>query len=199
MSDRPAVCDELTLFSSRPWRADFAARFLDRELRGLADAADANDDAVVPTAGQFIPPEERAAPGGLERLAALSYETVAVDIAFVDLTAGNGELNAFKARKDVAVLLGGSIASAVVLSIAPRRDAAETSVAELELRRAQTLVTALAAIFARRGDSIAADLDGALYSAEELLTLALRRGSKAASWNARVAAFGATQRDAAAV
>jgi hypothetical protein len=189
LSPHAALCDELIVFSSRPWRADFAARFLERELNGLAEAANENDDPVVPGDGRLVPAGERDAPGTLERLAVLSYRTVDIEVGFVDASCGDDMRAKIEARKDIEALLGRSVASAVVFSIVPRADEAAVEPLEREIRRAQTVATALGAAFAQRGDSVACDIFGAVFAADDLLRLALRRCGTSASWNARVASF----------
>jgi hypothetical protein len=190
ISARPAIYDELTVYSSRPWRADFAARFIEREVDALVQAANDNDDPVVCEEGDFVAPDERGAAGELERLMILSYETVEVEIGFVVGTCIDDRLrSSFDGRKDVEALLGRPIASAVVFTIAPRDPHAESDVSALELRRAETVVTALAAMIAGRGEAVAADVSGAVYAADDLLRAALRRSGKSASWNARAASL----------
>jgi hypothetical protein len=187
-SDRAGICDELTIFSSRPWRADFAAAFLERELKGLVEARE-SADPIVPPQIKIFGGGERGEPGGLERLASLAYDTVEVDVGFLDVAAAGDDLRArIEARPDVAAMLVRPIANAIVIAFGDSAaDAAEPGFA-LEMRRAETIATALGAAIAKRGESIATDVLGTLYDAEELLTLALRRCGKSASWAARVAA-----------
>lgn len=189
LSQREGACDELTVFSALPWRADFALSFLQRTLEELADAADRSSDPIVPPQGAFCGDEERGQPGTLQPLVRLFYETVEIEVSFLDATAAGGEFGALVgARADIAALLGRPIRSALVLSFGSRGEGAEPERFDLEMRRADTFVTALAAICARRGECIASDAAGSLYDLDELLALALHRRGKSASWRARVAA-----------
>jgi hypothetical protein len=186
-SDRAGTCDELTIFSSRPWRADFAASFLERELTGLAQARESGDP-IVPLQVNTFAGDERGAPGGLERLASLAYDTVEVEVGFIDVAvAGDDVRGRIGARPDVAAMLARPIANAIVIAFGGRAGEAPEPDFVLEMRRAETIATALGAAIARRGESIATDVFGTLYDTEELLALALRRCGKSASWAARVA------------
>jgi len=189
-SGRGGVCDELTVFSIRPWRADFAASFLQQQLGGLADAARYNDDPVIPPDQDVFDADERGEAGSLQRLATLSYATVDIDVSFVDVSSADADMrDLVESRKAIEGVLGRPIASAIVIAYGNRDDDTASAQFELEMRRAETLATVLAAAFAERGDSAGADVAGALYAASELRELALRRCGKSASWNARVAAF----------
>ncbi|MGD0472458.1 MAG: hypothetical protein ABSB70_04505 [Candidatus Velthaea sp.] len=190
-SNRQGVCDELIVFSSRAWRAEFAATFLERELDGLSIAARTTADPIVPlAAARAFSNEERSAPGKLQRLASLSFEAVDLDIAFLDITCSDADLRPLVlARTDIETLLGRPPASAVVIAYGNRGDDPESDTFALEMRRAEALATTLAAAFADRGDCVATDVAGALYAAEDLQQLARRRCGKSASWNARVAEF----------
>lgn len=192
LSGRRDVFDELTVFSTRPWRAEFAVTFLERELVGLAEAARYNDDPVVPAGGQLFSSAERAEPGTLERVATLSYDSVDIDVGFLDVTCARDDVRSrVDARKDIAALLGGPIAHAIVIAFGNRVSDAELDGPGLEIRRAETVATALAAAFARRDASVTSDALGALYSPDDLQVLALRRCGKSLSWNARVASVAA--------
>jgi hypothetical protein len=181
--------DELTLFCGLTWRADFASSHLEHALEELADAAERSEDPIVPVKGAFCTEGERGEPGTLQPLVRLAYETVELEVAFLAVTpAGDGVHPLVAARRDVEVLLRGPIQSALVFTFWNRDGDAKSERSALEMRRADTLATALAAIFARRGDCIAADAAGSLYDLEDLLALALHRRGKAASWTARVAA-----------
>jgi hypothetical protein len=183
------VRDELTVFSSLAWRADFAFSYLERALEELADAAERSEDPIVPVEGAFCTEEERGEPGTLQPLVRLAYETVELEVAFLGATpTSEGVHPLVGARRDVEALLRGPIQSAVVFTYGNRSAEAKSDRSALEMRRADTLATALAAIFARRGDCVAADAAGSLYDLDELLALALHRRGKAASWTARVAA-----------
>jgi hypothetical protein len=196
LSGREGVCDELTVFSTRPWRADFAATFLKRQLAGLGDAARYNDDPIVPVNREMFAGDKRGEPGSLERLAMLSYEKVDVEIAFIDVTcAGDDIREHLESRKDVEAVLGRPIASAVIVAFGNRDNDTESDLFGLEMRRAETLATVLAAAFAERGDCVAGDVAGALYAAHDLFELALRRCGKSTSWNARVASFASDSLD----
>ncbi len=195
VAEREGVCDELIVCFGRPWRADFAARFLARELAGLSEGAVANDDPIVPQNGELLSSDESAGSVPFGRLAALAYETVEIEIGFVDVAGlGAAVENSLGARRDVDVLLGRPVASAVVIAFGNRGPDMESDRFMLEMRRAETLATALAASFAARGESIATDAAGVLYSAPELSALALRRCGKSHSWNARAAAGSAAAR-----
>jgi hypothetical protein len=186
-SGRGGICAELAVFSSRPWRAEFASTFLRRELGGLAAGGRHSGDPIVPDRGDVFSVEDADVTAGCVKLATLSYDTVDVDVGFVDGTQAGDELRAaIEARTDVAALLGRPIAGVVVFAFGNRGDDTESDVFALEMRRAETLVTTLAAAFAARGDAVAADIMGALYSADELRILALRRSGTSVSWNARV-------------
>lgn len=190
LSGRGGICAELVVFSSRPWRADFASTFLRRELSGLADGGRHSSDPIVPDRGDVFPFEAGDEAAGYTKLATLSYETVDLDVGFVDGTRAGDELRtAIEARKDVEALLVRPIAGAVVFAFGNCGDDTESAVFALEMRRAETLATTLAAAFAARGDAVAADIMGTLYSADELRVLALRRSGTSVSWSARVNAL----------
>jgi hypothetical protein len=190
-SGRQGVCDELVVCFGRPWRADFAARFLARELAGFADAANSNVDPIVPSGGKLSSDVKDGEDGPLRRLASLWYETVDIDVAFLDVDrlSKDGEPG-IAGRQDLAAVLGRPVASAIVIAFGNRGPDTESEDFGLEMRRAETLATALAASFAARGESVTTDVGGTLYAASDLLTLALRRCGKSVSWSARVAALG---------
>jgi hypothetical protein len=191
-SGRQGVCDELVVCFARPWRADFAARFLTRELGGFTDAANSSEDPIVPSGGELSSDVDDGEDGPLRRLASLWYETVDVDVAFLDVDRlpKDGE-RGVAGRQDLAAVLGRPVASAIVIAFGNRGPDTESETFGLEMRRAETLATALAASFAARGESVTTDVAGALYAASDLLTLALRRCGKSVSWSARVAALAA--------
>jgi hypothetical protein len=119
----------------------------------------------------------------------LSYDTVDIEVSFLDASVASGDPGAFvAARSEVEALLSGPIRSVLVFSLGIRGEAADSEQGSLEMRRADALVTTLAAICARRGECIASDAAGTLYDLDELLAAALHRRGKAASWRARVAA-----------
>jgi hypothetical protein len=191
LSEREGVCDELTVCYAQPWRDDFAARFLERELTGLTDGAAFNGDPVVPTSGELFASDEHVESGSFRRLAALRYETVEIEIGFIDVRESGADARpSLAARKDIEALLGRPVASAVVIAFGNRGSETESDRFRLEMCRAETLATTLAASFAARGEALATDVRGVLYSAAELLPLALRRCGKSAAWSARAAAFG---------
>jgi len=186
-SERSGICDELTVFSSRPWRADFAATFLERQLNGLAQAGRETGDPIVPPDGRIFSSGERGGRGGRERLATLAYETVEVDLAFLDVAGAGDDLRArIAARPDVGAMLGRPIAHAIVIAYGNSAAAASAPGFALDMRRAETVATALAAAFAQRGEAVATDVVGALYAVDDLVALALRRCGKSVSWAARV-------------
>lgn len=194
--EHQGVCDELILFSSRPWRAEFAASHLRRSLDVLSQGAQLSGDPIVPTEMTLDCDVEQGRPGTLARIALLTFETVELEVAFLDATCAHDDVRrSIEARKAVEVLLGHPIASAIVFAFGNRGDDTESALFVLEMRRADALATALAAAYARRDAGVAADAIGALFSADELIELALRRSGKAASWNARVAALALDRQD----
>ena len=173
------VADELTLFSSRPSRADSAFVSLRRVLTHIAAAAAASEDPLVPPQLAVPAIEDRGEPGEAQWLVQLAYERVEIAVAFVDATATDASLAAaVGSRSDVEAILGDAIRSAVVFTVSTR----DTGGADdgLELRRADAFVTALAASFARREDAIASDASGRLYAVDDLVDLALHRRTRAA-------------------
>jgi hypothetical protein len=181
--------DELTLYSALAWRADFALSALQRALDGLADGASRTGDPVVPTDGAFFGPEERGEPGTLQPLVQLYYDTVQVEVSFLDATAASpGAGSSGEDRPDVSVLLGRPVKSVLLFALRRRGEEAASEQSTVEMNRADAFVTALAALCARRGDCVAADAGGSLYDPDALLALALHRRGKASSWSARVAA-----------
>jgi hypothetical protein len=186
-SGRQGVCDELVVCFGRAWRADFAARFLARELAGFADAANSNEDPIVPSGGELSSDIEEGEDGSLRRLASLSYETVDIDVAFLDADRLRRD-RGIAGRQDLAAVLCRPVASAIVIAFGNSGPDTDSEDFGLEMRRAETLATALAASFAARGESVTTDVSGTLYAASDLLALALRRCGKSVSWGARVAA-----------
>ncbi|MGP6159081.1 MAG: hypothetical protein ACLPYS_16490 [Vulcanimicrobiaceae bacterium] len=187
-SPSEGACDELIVFWDSQWRADFALSFLRRALDELAEGAERSGDPVVPVEGEICGDDERGESGTFQPLLRLFYETVAIEAAFVAVSAQAGELAApLGARADVEALLGRPVRSALVFSLRPRGEDAESETFGLDLRRADAFVTGLAAICARRADCIASDAAATLYDVDELLALALHRRGKASSWRARVA------------
>lgn len=189
-SDRVGISDELVVCFARPWRADFAARFLARELAGFADGAAAAADPIVPAEGEMF--ADAAGEVAQHRLAVLHYETVEIELTFLDVERQRDDpLVGIAARADIEVLLGGPVACAIVIAFGNRGADTESEQFRLEMRRAETLATALAASFAARGESVTTDVIGTLYAASDLLTLALRRCGKSVSWSYRAAALAA--------
>lgn len=190
LSDRSGVCDELVLFSSRAWRADFASEFVKRVLESLSDALQRSDDDVIPREGVLYGDDERTPAGTLQKLATLSYDTTDIDIAFLDSDAAGDHAAAelLATREDIAALLGEPIAGAVVIAFGNRTADTESEVFGLDMRRADVIATAIGAALARRGSCIGSDVNGTLYSAEELIDLAVRRCGKSAAPVARVVA-----------
>ena len=123
--------------------------------------------------GDLFEFEDGEGPAEYAKLATLSYETVDIDIGYIDRARSGDELRAvFEGRTDVEALLGRPIASAVVFAFGNRGEDTESDLFALEMRRAETMVTTLAVAFAARGDALAADIMGEFYSAGELGTLA---------------------------
>jgi hypothetical protein len=188
-SARGGVCDELTVLYARAWRADFAAAYVNRTLAALSDAMLRTGDPVIPVHGTVYPADSYADPGQIQALATLEYERVGVDVAFIDFTAAGCPLrDDVAARTDLPAILGADICCAVVICFGNRLDDVDSDAFALEMRRADALATAVAAALARRGDCIAVDAAGAVYSADELIELAVQRRGKDASWTARVTA-----------
>jgi hypothetical protein len=186
-SSRGGVCDELTVLYSRPWRANFAAAFVSRTLEALSDAMLRTDDPVVPIRGTVYADDGRAEPGQLQALAALEYDLVGIDVAFIDFTAAGCPLrDAVAARADLPAILGADVCCAVVICFGNRSHDVDSDAFALEMRRADACATAIAAALARRGDCVAVDAAGAVYGSDELVELAIQRRGKDASWTARV-------------
>lgn len=188
-SSRGGVCDEVTVLYSRPWRADVAAAFVSRTLEALSDAMLRTDDPIVPVHATVYSDDQRARSGQPQALAALEYDRVGVDVAFIDFTAAESPLrDRIGARTDLPAILGGDPCCGVVICFGNRFDDVDSAAFALEMRRADALATAIAAALARRGDCIAVDAAGAMYCADELVELAVQRRGKDASWTARVTA-----------
>ena len=189
ISERPEVFDELTVYASSAWRADFAAAFFSRVFETLDDAARRTGDPVVPAHVRVFCAPECGEPGTLQPLLSLAFETVELEVAFLDATMPSAAAAAAQnTRADVAALLGADIKSAIVIMLSRRSTDAECEESVVESHRADALAIALAAAFARRRQCVAFDAAGAPFSGEELIDLALQRRGKSASWTARVTA-----------
>lgn len=163
--------DELILFGSHERDAAAARELLQRAIASLAIAATRNDDPVIPCGGTLSEPDA----GLLRPLVRLEYARVAIDVLWLDATADAAGVRALREdRRDVAALLGAPLRSAIVFAYAPVEGFDGTSDA-CELDRADTIVTALAAVLGRDDDAVAVDATGRLYAADELVTRALHR------------------------
>jgi hypothetical protein len=187
-SSKRRVSESFAIFSTRAESADLVRAEFSRAVETLADAADTTEDVVAAFGRTLFPAGDQVEPGALQPLAQLAFQTVEIDIAFLDANTGDARRwPLLQAREDVRCLLGMPIRTIVVFEFGNRTSDIESALFWLEMRRADVVTTALAAILARRGHTLAADA-GSIYPVEELVELALQRRGRTASLAALVAA-----------
>lgn len=159
--------DELVIFLDKEQGAASVQNALGRSLELLAGGAARTGDPSVPQTMTVMETRDQA-PGEWQPLFQFGYETVQVWIAL-----GNGSVDW---RPDVAALFGKPVSKALAFAIGT--PVTEHSEIDVELCRSNAFLTVLAAGFMKGTGAIASDASGQLFSAADLLEIALyRRGT----------------------